>query len=747
MSTTTEDFWKNFLESIALESNSNIDLPPILPTSFLDTISPNASSICLDNLAGEIFQITQFADQSKTIPFLVEHSNITMITIATGFNREVSQIHHFFESGTSDNDQALFALSGLKSAANILSLIPSRLFNKTSAMAPSFETLCDPEKISQMPNAQFEDSDLQPIEVSNSIILPPRFAYELAQQDCTSTSETLQFALDFVIEEDARLKLDWQLSTPLDEDGSRDLANQPQWKHAGIKQYALLLQTLYYWNTLQSHRSPSFRLSHDDTATKYLNALTEGFHRWTRNPPEGRDPFADLPPPPTPAIVSPPDLSIQRNPLPTLTDEQSSACNALGLDPNTFAFLSAMQSNSVLPNQDQQSNQGQAMALNRLAGALDKFSDATSANISEKQKLPKVLTQAIKNAMTSDGESPAPELTQTMKDAMQGTEENLTTLIEIILKRSNAAATPTPRFVRGFKKGLWTYTSGSPDNCTVVNLPHSLTGTPFENLDYAALKEEESRGRNLTQAERDALYKNSITVSKTMNYLLMKAKAWHAIISEAYGEDTALVQEAENWVTFLQENLQQLMARQANFDRDLPARIESSMAEEFNEFFLKAKHGVPPISLLDGDAHRQALLRGYIKPDLSKTIEEALRPTPKDDRKRKAAEELQPPPAKRSDHVHTNQPNELKMAHEKFHLLVQKQISNKRVKVPMCYPTNSNECCKYVFTGKCNQLCPRAAAHIPPAGNRTRMDNLRKFVADCHVAYKANKSPTDPDFD
>lgn len=754
--TNSNNWWENFEGSLSHENNINNNMEQNPPTAFIDTISPKANPTRFDNLPTEILQITQLPDQSKTIPFLEQQPNMSLLTIATGFTNEVHQLHHFFESTTSNNDHASFALSGFRSTASILSLILSRLLNKTSANVPSIETLCDPDKISQILNAQYEPSDLETIEVSNSIILPPRFAFGLAQQNLTTTSETLAFAKDFIMEEDARLKQEWEASAQLDEDGSRDLANQPQWNHAGIKQYALLLQTLYHWNTLQSHRSTSFRLSDDETASKYLKALTEVFQPTTRtdstrilqsSPPGGPNPFTDqLPPRPTatatatlPGTINPP------NPYSTLTPEQSLACNALGLDPNTYAVLSAMQP------QNQQTNQGQAMALNRLAGALDKFSDATAASISDKQKLPKVLIQAILNGMTQDGESPATELTQTMKDIMQGSEENTAALLEVILQMHNASATPTPRFTRAIKKGLWSHKPGFPDNCTVINLPQSLAGTPFENIDYAALKEEELRGRNMSEDERNAMYKNVITVSKTINYLLMKTKAFHAILFETYGEYAAPTQEAENWVAFLSQNLPTLMARQSNFDRDLPARLESLMSELFSEFFDRAKHGVPPLYLLDGDTQRQSLLRGHIKPDLSRAVEEALRPPSKEDRKRKQGDELQGPPNKRrntlSDQVHSNQPNEFKMTSEKFHLVVQRAISKKQVNVPMCPSANSNECCKFIFFGKCNSNCPRSAAHTPIAGNRNRMENLRKFLLDCQAAYRSNKSPTDPDFD
>eukprot|EP00985_Skeletonema_marinoi_P034068 scaffold42948_cov387-Skeletonema_marinoi.AAC.1 len=301
---------------------------------------------------------------------------MSILTIATGFNKEIHHVHHFFETGTGNTDLASFALFGLNSNPTTLSVIPSRLFNKTSANVPSIETLCELDKISQMPNAQYEPSDLTSIEISNSTIIPPKLARALAQQCLTSTAEVLEFTKDFIIEEDARLKQEWEASAPLDEDGSRDLATQPEWDHTGIKQYALLLQTLYYWNSLQSPRSSAFRLSQDESATKYVNALIELFQTATTNdsthqntPPDGPNPFTDqLPPRPTTTTTTTlPGITIPPNPRSnsTLSLEQSNACNALGLDPNTFAILSAIQSQSG--SQNQQTNQGQAMALNRLA--------------------------------------------------------------------------------------------------------------------------------------------------------------------------------------------------------------------------------------------------------------------------------------------------------------------------------------------------------------------------------------------
>lgn len=113
MSTTTNnndnDFWENFQDSISQENNEKMNQNH--PTSFLETISPDSNPTRYDNLAKELFQITQLSDQSKTIPFL-EESNMSILTIATGFNKEIHHVHHFFETGTGNTDLASFALFG-----------------------------------------------------------------------------------------------------------------------------------------------------------------------------------------------------------------------------------------------------------------------------------------------------------------------------------------------------------------------------------------------------------------------------------------------------------------------------------------------------------------------------------------------------------------------------------------------------------------------------------------------------------
>mmetsp|Transcript_1014 Transcript_1014/g.1668 ORF Transcript_1014/g.1668 Transcript_1014/m.1668 type:complete len:207 (+) Transcript_1014:685-1305(+) len=65
---------------------------------------------------------------------------------------------------------------------------------------------------------------------------------------------------------------------------------------------------------------------------------------------------------------------------------------------------------------------------------------------------------------------------------------------------------------------------------------------------------------------------------------------------------------------------------------------------------------------------------------------------------------------------------------------------------PSLHLSNTVSITTFIFLGQCNSKCPRTAAHTSPAGNKARMDTLRKFIQDCLLAYKENKKPSDPDF-
>lgn len=99
-------------------------------------------------------------------------------------------------------------------------------------------------------------------------------------------------------------------------------------------------------------------------------------------------------------------------------------------------------------------------------------------------------------------------------------------------------------------------------------------------------------------------------------------------------------------------------------------------------------------------------------------------------------------------HIHSNQPSEFKITSlQFFHIIVEPSMNKRQVIVPMCHSTNSDECLslRFIFVGECNSNCPRAATHTPIADDKNRMEILRKFLQDCHNAYKSNKSTTDPD--
>lgn len=726
MNFTLED-WEQLLSNIERNTNPNFD-EGALPTDFGSALLPKNNPLDFKETEEAIFSLIHCPDTNRTLQFLVDNPRISALTSATGFPNDMQLLHHFSSSGNKH-----YAFSGLRTSANVLELIPSRFTHTNTSKAPSLDTLRNPHNLRQINTLQFEEDQLVSFEAPNSIIITPNIAKILTVNGnlTCSPSEALALVATHLIEENARLKAIHE-STLTDEDGILDLNNHQEWDDGPITTAMPLIQALYAWSKQRSPRSISFRPSQNPQTLELLSTITSRFTVDTSTEEiDSRSHTHDHLPPRT---------NTQENVQPTVTN------------PFTPPDTSGTSFDRFISNFNASQTQ-QTVAISKLSHTLGEFANATAANTKSKQKIGKQITNLICNAMTPDGENPATKLTETLTDMMKGSNAEIKLNLDIILNKHNAPATPTPDFIRAVKNGDWVHDPGKPSGITVFNLPHSLANTIFETFDLGRLEEEQKHGRNLTDAEREAMYSKQISVSRTLNTLLAKTKSYAAFLKESLGPGIPASDAADEWTAFLTNNLNDLHNRQRLCDPHLPARLESLIASQFNEWFGQSRFGVPPISVLATDSVRQHVLRGYLKPDIPKSIEEALNP-PKnknDDRKRKGGpNDLQSGSDKRPNrtvpHPHENQPREFSMGTDKFKLLVQNSISKNLVKVPMAPSAGCTECCKYIFLGQCHSRCPRVDAHSPPAGNKPRMDALRKLLKDCHLAYKDNKNPSDPDF-
>ncbi len=716
---------RNLLDSaISSGENANPDYDEsIRPTSFMESLLPISNPTNFSGISDLIYALNT-SDPDKILSFLEAHPRISVLTIATGFLKETQLLHNFKSHIEDPASPSHFALAGLEKQANVLEVFPSRLFNSTTSQAPSFDALRDTHHLSQISTFDFEEEDLVPVEISNSIIIPPEIAKIITRNGSFPSTlvELIDLIKDHILYENARLKAIYEESC-LDEDGTLELSASHRWEDGPIKEALRLLQTLFAWSKQKSPRSLAFRPSQNMSALEHLATQTSAL-------------IQNLPPtPPNPSIPTP----TEPNPfIPSNTPISSDLAAVL-------AFMNNLQ--------NQQSTQ-QATTINRLSASLENFANATASYTSEKQRIGKQVKNTILNAMTLDGENPALQLTETMTDVLKAKFNEVRIFIDIMLKKHNAYGAPTPDLVRSLKEGKLHYDSAAPQGFVVHNLPQSLMNTPFENVDFDKLAEEQELGRNLNDEEREALYSKEISVSRTLPFLLSKMKAYAALLYELLGAGIPVTVEAENWVAFLTENLGKLQERQSSSDRDLPARLESLFAECFNDYFGEARYGVPDLEILDRANLRSAVLRGHIKPDLPKSIENVLHPPTKpkiDDRKRKpdGPNNLAPGPNRRpSFHnvTHHNQPREFLMSPERYVHTIQKQMNNLRITPPKCPNADCHECLKFIFIGRCNSVCPRQAAHTSPSGNKSRMEALRKFQQDCLKAYNEHKKPSDPDF-
>eukprot|EP00986_Skeletonema_menzelii_P010514 scaffold5138_cov74-Skeletonema_menzelii.AAC.1 len=715
----TMDDWDTLLAIFYENVNPEFE-EDVIPPNFRTSLLPGYNRFEFSDISELTFRLTNSPNSQQVFNFLNENPRISVLTIATGFINEMELLHNFNSLEVNESTKH-FAFSGLGTSANVLELILSRLIHTTTAKVPSFSTLRDPHNLSQISTIQFEDNELVTTEVPNAIVLTPNIAEILTvgQTLTNDPSEALAKIASYLVAENARWK-EIHESNCTEEDGSLDLTNHQEYGDEPIKSAMPLLQTLYAWSKQKSPRSISFRPSQNPSALELLSTATSLFlpgNTTTTSEAQAR---------PTPAPPTGPNPFISTNSAP---------------DDNVIAnIVNAFSSTQTL----------QTTAINKLSHSLGDFANATASSIEGKRKIGKQIKSFLLNAMTHDGETPATELTESMSDVLKSSTAEIQLTVSIILNKHNANASPTPDLIKALKLGKLWHEPGQPEGMCIFNLPQSLNNTPFENIDVIRLEEEQKFGQTLTDSEREALYSKHISVSRTINHLLAKARSLLAIFTELLGPNIPVTEEAENWVAFISDNLYTLQMRQRSFDPSLPARLESIFDAQINEFFCSARYGVPDLKVLDGNDLRQSLLRGIIKPDIPKAIEEALNPPTKpknDDRKRKGDD---PAGADKrapfSTVNHNNQPRELQMSTEKFRLVIQNSISKRLVTAPMCPSKDCSECCKFIFLGQCNSKCPRTAAHTSPAGNKARMDTLRKFIQDCLLAYKENKKPSDPDF-
>eukprot|EP01082_Thalassiosira_pseudonana_P010086 g8886.t1 g8886 contig34:369079-371430(-) len=388
---------------------------------------------------------------------------------------------------------------------------------------------------------------------------------------------------------------------------------------------------------------------------------------------------------------------------------------------------------------------------------VDSFEASAKKRDDETTKIHKVTKRFILNASTSDGDSPAEDLTADATECMSAKSSVAVDIINGILHSGKSYAAITPKCIKALNTGQWTYPPGNPGNLCLFSLPPTANGTSYENTNISRILYDDENNRDITDADKDLLTKQTIVLPHTLHTLTKMCKTFSVLLDAFCGPDSIVATAAANVVEWLKTNEQELENVALHYDRRLPIKLAWFYSEAFNNFFNQAKHDVPSPSTLHFDS-----FHGQIKMGLSKIVQlpRSILDILDNNKKRNAtpngngnAGVKREGRGNNDDNnkrqaiaiTHENQPTKLKTAQDFRRKVLTPALRDKSIPKPM-FNSSIQECINFCFKGECINKCERKEAHKPISNDNKRLDALLKFREQALTKYKREKSPSDPDF-
>jgi hypothetical protein len=262
-----------------------------------------------------------------------------------------------------------------------------------------------------------------------------------------------------------------------------------------------------------------------------------------------------------------------------------------------------------------------------MAESIEKCANAIASQTKEEEKISSNIRQMLLNLGTLDRKNPAPKLTDSLEDLMNLPSEDVPLSLDIMMNKEKAFASPTLKFLRGIHSGNWTFDTGFPDNCCIVNLPPTLAGTTLENIDMAQLLRREHDTRSaLTEEEHHVLYSSITVPSRSFYFLLNKVKAWKSVTSDCFGPNSVIASEAKNWTDWLTDEMELLQQKAVTEDEDLPCRIECIISALNNQYARASIYGVPSDEIIKANHIRDGIIQGICTPTIPNSVTNILHP-------------------------------------------------------------------------------------------------------------------------
>jgi hypothetical protein len=539
-----DEFWVNLGNELkSLERREDSAVPP--PSNYLESLSPECVHFDFSTFNNLLADLTSRSnDPIRSLDFLNEHPELTLLTIATGNKGEAIILHNFQKFEFAGQGEPIFvALCGAGTNASVVQINASRLLNQHTIPVPDLRAFVGSQDFKSVVATHEGDKPVTQT-VANSVVLTPKLTELIMKTNSSSIEQISETVLHSILLTNSKDHEDWSKKKSSEEvekeapntDFSGNFGNE------ALASHLTLLQQLFgMYKAGKREASFSLLTSPNPLIDEWLARSNSRFspNRLQSNSP------------PPPESVEKHRFNLEqmvksgqaKNPLVFTGGSKSGAQKPqlqVSINSSSPPGDNNVQFSSNSPgdltgsggiNASSQSSSVDASTnaiLAKVGNVLETLVGTQAASMKQKQKISSNTRSWILNAMTKDGETPAAEILDEFSDLMRGSIENASLGIDLWLKQARVQAVTTPRFITSAQKARLDYPPGEPDNMSLFCIHSSFSGTDLEHIDFQQLKEEELNGRNLSDKERNALYKKFLNVSRTISFLTDRMQAFIA---------------------------------------------------------------------------------------------------------------------------------------------------------------------------------------------------------------------------
>lgn len=355
---------------------------------------------------------------------------------------------------------------------------------------------------------------------------------------------------------------------------------------------------------------------------------------------------------------------------------------------------------------------------------------------SSSNKISRVTYSVILNAMTTNGEDAATEITPFAHDMLTSKAQEGWLDITKIFVGGGAESSPNSELTTCLQKGDFLSAGQGITGYSTLNIG------PLNNKAMANIKEKsrimslaEDLNNQLSENERKSLFDTAYLAARTVEQLITKCEAMSALSDNYFGGNAVISLEHRVVMEWVKSTQRVLKGHQINTDALFIPKLEYLLSTKTTAFLNAAAFGVPSVTLIDSTNVRQMAQDGMLNIALPPVLKSQFETKKKrelegnnDNNDNNNRDNDNNQGNKRRSIINRDKDAELELTNELYKLTVSKYMRETDNKPPM-FNKDCEECMGYHCKGFCFSDCARAASHNKPK-NKNRKERLVKFVKE-----------------